>query len=222
MAENTPDVPPIPMAPLVDLTGNGGEPDDKTVVRPRKKAEPKPKADAPSTSEIGNRTSSGIAAPAAAVPPAVPVATPVEAAPVAPEAQPNPYATPAAAQPNPYAAAPAAPVNPYASAPAAPASPYSTPQPYANGPYVPQPPKGLSLTSMILGIVGLLFSFAGAGFLIVVGAIVTGHMAAKRQPYAKSYWVTGLITGYIGLAFSLIYGLIWAIFIFGAFVSSNS
>lgn len=199
MADKTPsDVPPIPMAPLVDLTGEG-DPEEKTVVRPRKKAEPK------------------------VVPPAVPAA---DAAPVVAAVA----ADPAPAEPvNPYAAAPAAPAapaNPYATGPAAPANPYAAapgaaPQPYSYGPYVPQPPKGLSLASMILGIVGLLFSFAGAGFLIVLGAIITGHMAVKRQPYAKGYWLTGIITGYVGLGFSLIYGLIWGAFIVTAIATSN-
>jgi hypothetical protein len=224
VADNTPsDVPAVPIPPIVDLAGTGGDPDEKTVVRPRKKAEPK--AETPATSEIGNRTASEISAPAAAaVPPAVAVppveaapATPAPVAPAAPVAQEpaapqNPYA-----QPNPYAAAPAAPAaqpNPYAAAPTA-------PQPYSYGPYVPQPPKGLSIASMSLGIGGLLFSFAGLGFLIVVGAIITGHLAAKRQPYAKGFWITGLVTGYLGLGFSLIYGVIWLLFIIAAFSSGS-
>jgi hypothetical protein len=192
------DVPSIPIPPMVDLTGTGGEPNEKTVARPRKKAEPK------------------------AVPPAVPPATvaPVEAAPATPapaapqgqsdpSAQPNPYV-----QPNPYAAAPAAP-NPYAT-PVAPQNPYATggaqppaygaPQPYVNGPYVAQPPKALSIVSMALGIGGVVF--CGTLFLVSVAAVVTGHLAMKRQPYAKGFWLTGLIAGYAGIALGLMWGAI--------------
>jgi hypothetical protein len=102
-------------------------------------------------------------------------------------------AAPAAAQPNPYAQP-------------------SQPQPYGYGPYVPQPPQGLSITSMVLGIVGLLLTLTGFGFLINVAAVITGHLAARRQPYAKGFWLTGIITGYVGLGISLISGLVLLIF----------
>lgn len=172
MADKDPsDVPPIPIPPLVDLTGNG----DEQKPAPRKKAEPK-------------------AVPPAAVPPAaVPASTvpPIEAAPAAPEP---------AAQPNPYATAPAAPAaqpNPYA-APAA--------QPYAYGPYVPQPPKGLSITSMILGIAGAVLALCyGFGFLLGVGAVITGFLAKKSQPYAKGMWLTGIVTGFVTIGISLLW-----------------
>ena len=204
MADKDPsEVPPIPIAPIVDLTGNAGEPAEQTVVRPRKKAEPK------------------------VVPPAVPPATvaPIEAAPATPApapaaAQPDPYA-----QPNPYTAAPAAPQpNPYATpgapgAPGGPVNPYGAPQPYAYGPYVPQPPKGLSITSMVLGIAGVLFSFCyGSGFLFGVAAVITGHLAVKRQPYAKAFWLTGIITGYatIGIALLWLAGILLFFFAAGS------
>lgn len=149
-------------------TDVGGDPDEKTVVRPRRKA-------APVVAE------SVEAAPAPA---------PVEAA----AAPAEPVAAPAAAAPPP--------ANPYAQ-PAA----YAQPQPYYRA---PQPAKGLSVASMVLGLGGLLLSFFGVGFLVVVAAVILGHLAVKRQPYAKGFWLTGIITGYIGIAFSLVYGLIWA------------
>ena len=152
-------------------------------------------------------------APAAAkpIPPLVDLAG-TKSAPAA--AEPNPYApaaatAPAAVQPNPYAAS----VPPQ----------YTQPQPYNYGPYVPQPPQGLSIVSMVLGIVGLLLSFGGAGFLLNVAAVITGHMATKRQPYAKGFWLTGIITGYVGLGFSLLWGigiLLWIIFAIGIGSSS--
>ncbi len=92
-------------------------------------------------------------------------------------------------------------------APVAPVfTPYAAPQPYYRA---PQLPKGLSVASMILGVGGLLFSFFGFGFLLNAAAVITGHLAAARHPHAKGYWLTGLFTGYLGIAFSLIYSAIW-------------
>jgi hypothetical protein len=61
---------------------------------------------------------------------------------------------------------------------------------------------------MILGIGGLLFTLFGFGFLPALAAVITGHLAQKRQPYARPFWLTGIITGYIGLAISLIIGIV--------------
>jgi len=61
---------------------------------------------------------------------------------------------------------------------------------------------------MILGIVGLLFTLVGFGFLPAVAAVITGHLGQRRQPYARPFWLTGMITGYIGVAFALLTGLV--------------
>jgi hypothetical protein len=66
------------------------------------------------------------------------------------------------------------------------------------------PPQGLSIASMITGISGILLSFVAFGFLPGVAAVVTGHMAQKKQPYGRPFWLTGLITGYISVAIGLI------------------
>lgn len=155
---------------------------------------------------------------ASGVPPVEPApaaATPVEAAPVVPPVG-GSGTIPASAMPpidaraNPYAA----PSNPYANAAAQPA--YAQPaygqpgsaQPYT-GTYAPTPPQGLSIASLICGIGGLLFTFVGFGFLPALAAVILGHIAQKRQPYAKGMWVTGLITGYIGISINSIIGLVF-------------
>jgi hypothetical protein len=154
------------------------------------------------------------------VPPSGSGVPPVEPAPAAPSV---PADTPAAATP---AAAPT-PSDPYAS-PAAPAPGYGQPaaapsgqqpygqQPYGQAPYgqpgyTPQPAgpaQGLSIASMILGIGGLVLSLFGVGLLAAIAAVITGHMAQKRQPWAKAFWMTGIITGYVGLAISVVFGAI--------------
>jgi hypothetical protein len=102
-------------------------------------------------------------------------------------------------------------VDPYAAPVYAPAPPtnYSAPgyaPGYQGGYYgAPQPPKGLAITSMVTGIVGVFFSlFYGLGLFPSIAAIITGHLAQKRQPYAKGFWIAGLVTGYVGLFLSLI------------------
>jgi hypothetical protein len=90
--------------------------------------------------------------------------------------------------------------------PAAPAagsgSPYAAPyQPGQGGAPVS---KGLSITSMVLGIVSvvtILFWFLSAP--LGIAAIVTGILGRKRNPDAKGFWLTGIITGIIGLVLAV-------------------
>lgn len=159
--------------------------------------------------------------PSVPVPPsgeAVPPVEPIPAAPVAPVETPPAAAAPPASEPvNPYAAPSATPPAPgYA---AAPPSPYGTP---AYAPVAAGPAQGLSIASMITGIGGLLLSFAGFGFLPALAAVILGHLAQKRQPYAKPFWLTGIITGYVGIGISLIVGLGIAIAIIGAIIASSN
>jgi hypothetical protein len=100
---------------------------------------------------------------------------------------------------SPYAPAADAAAPAYAAAPPT-YTPGAPQNPYAAG--VVGPPRGLSVTSMVLGIVGLLF--CGFGLLISIAAVITGHLAQRRQPYGRPFWLTGLITGYVGILFGLI------------------
>jgi hypothetical protein len=98
------------------------------------------------------------------------------------------------------------------------------PQPYSANGYAspaypayygaPVPPRGLSITSMILGIVGVLGITAyGLGIFPAIAAVITGHIAQKKQPYAKGFWLTGIITGYVSIVLSLLVGGLIAFFI---------
>jgi hypothetical protein len=123
----------------------------------------------------------------------VPVVTPAAAVPPPPPDV-DPYATPVYTPP---------PAVDY-SAPAY--QPAGYPPAYQAGYYgAPQPPKGLAIASMVTGIVGVFFSlFYGLGLFPSIAGIITGHLALKRQPYAKGFWIAGLVTGYVGLLLSLI------------------
>ncbi len=137
-----------------------------------------------------------------------------------------------AAGPTPPPPMPPAPpvVDPYAQAVPPPVPPTYAPAGYAPAGYAPayqagyygapQPPKGVSIASMVTGIVGAVFSlFYGFGLFPAIAAVITGHLARKRQPYARGFWLTGLITGYVGLGISLLW--IIGIIIFIAFFASH-
>lgn len=156
--------------------------------------------------------------------PAVPAEVPTP--PPAPYGAPEAPAAPAAERPDPYSAPPAPsapPASGYTAPPAAPygapAAPYSAPaapyggqQPYSPGAYAaPGPAQGLSLAAMITGIAGAFLSLFGIGFLPALAGVILGHIALKRQPYAKPFWLTGMITGYVGVGISVLWSLVWAV-----------
>ena len=119
---------------------------------------------------------------------------PPETAPAAPTPPASPYAT----------AAPVPPTTPqpYGQQPA-----YGTQQPYGQQPQPygayqsPTPPQGISIAALITGIAGLI----GVPFGSIAGVVLC-HIGQKKQPWAKGFWLTGLITGYVGIVF-------WAIII---------
>ncbi len=138
--------------------------------------------------------------PPAPVPPTPLEPTPVAGAPAAPA--PAPYAAPG--QPSPYATQGA------------------TPQPTAYTPVATGPVQTLSIVAMIAGIVGVLGSFIGLGFLPALASVILGHLAQKRQPWAKPFWITALITGYVGVGISLITGLVLLLAILAGIASTSN
>jgi hypothetical protein len=99
--------------------------------------------------------------------------------------------------------------------------PAAYPPGYAAAYYgAPQPPRGLSIASMVLGIAGVFFSFGyGFGLFPSIAAVITGHIARKRQPYASGMSLAGLICGYVGLGISVLW--IIGIIVFVVFVVAN-
>jgi len=83
-----------------------------------------------------------------------------------------------------------------------PAGPYG--QPYYQ-PYAPPRPTGLSVTSMILGIVGVV-SF-GTFIFPQILAVVFGHIGLKKEPAGRGMAIAGLITGYIMVAATIVFWL---------------
>ena len=119
----------------------------------------------------------------------------------------------------------------------APPSPYAQPQvtqqpahnPYAQNPNVQSPygapvagdAKGLSIGSMVTGIVSLVLLFFYVGWLSGIAAVILGHIALKKEPAGKGMAITGLITGYAAIGLSLIF-LVFAVILLGFVMSAYS
>ena len=56
---------------------------------------------------------------------------------------------------------------------------------------------------MALGIAGLVIGIVFVG-LLSVAAVITGHIAQRRERAAKPFWLTGLITGYVGIGLGVL------------------
>jgi hypothetical protein len=100
-----------------------------------------------------------------------------------------------------------------------PASPYAQPpggygQPAYYG--VPAEPKTLSIASMVCGIASVIM-----GWLLLpqIAAIITGHMALRREPSGRGMSITGLVLGYLCL---LGYGFFWLLAIIGLAVAGST
>jgi hypothetical protein len=97
-----------------------------------------------------------------------------------------------------------------------PQSPYGQPAYYA----MQAEPKGLSIASMCCGIA----IYVGFGFFILpqIAAVILGHLALKREPAGKGMAIAGLVMGYIGVALTLIFGIIFFIAIGASSSSYNN
>jgi|FLOH01.1.fsa_nt_gi uncharacterized membrane protein len=75
--------------------------------------------------------------------------------------------------------------------------------------------NGMAIASFVLGIVSLLlFWIPILGWILFVLAIVFGFIALNqlkknKKQEGKGFAMTGLITGFVSLALSIIIGIIW-------------
>lgn len=134
---------------------------------------------------------------------------------VPPASQANPYAPPPQYQaPQQYPGAQSPGPQPHPAA-----QPYSGAQPYVQ----PRPASGLSVTSLVTGIAGIVLSWTFVMLLASIAAVITGHMALiqlRRSPTVggRGMAIAGLILGYVGvaiIAFSVLIGIFSFFFIGG-------
>ncbi|MGO4679712.1 DUF4190 domain-containing protein [Microbacterium sp. 2MCAF23] len=119
---------------------------------------------------------------------------------------------------------------PYQSTPQyQPAPPYPMVQHPANGqPYYPMPaylaapePKGLSIASMVLALVSIVFGFT---FLVPIAALILGIAGLRKEPAGRGMAVAGvIISSLILLVWALILILFLAVglSVFGVAVSQT-
>lgn len=96
--------------------------------------------------------------------------------------------------------------------------PASTDQSYNPGAYgeggwapaEPAPKRGLSITSMVLGIVNIVMAFALLVIPAIVG-VVLGHMGLRREPAGRGFAVAGLVMNYLSILGGVIF---WGFIIF--------
>jgi hypothetical protein len=120
---------------------------------------------------------------------------PVEAAPVE--------------RPNPYAAAPEAPATASAAPAAGAAVPPAAPATVAYSSLPTGPSSTLSVLGLVFGILGLVLSFFAFGLLPAIAGVILGHLALKREPHARGMAIAGLVTGYVGIAISVLWGILF-------------
>lgn len=74
---------------------------------------------------------------------------------------------------------------------------YAQPQ-YAYGvpAYAPPPPRGLSITSMVLGLASFVFGFT---FAVPLVGLILGIIALKREPAGRAMSLTGIIVSAVML-----------------------
>ena len=118
-------------------------------------------------------------------------------------------------EPGQYGGAYGQPPSAYSQRPA----PYGQPAgPYPQQGYYGMQPeaKTLSIASMVCGIASVIM-----GWLLLpqIAAIITGHMALKREPAGRGMSIAGLVLGYLCL---LGYGAFWLLAIIGLAIASSS
>ena len=96
--------------------------------------------------------------------------------------------------------------DPYAPQPPAAAPPAPRPSPYAGAPAAQ--PSTLSVLSLVFGVIGLVLSLFLVGLLPAIAGVLLGHLALKREPHARGMAIGGLVTGYVGIAISVLWALI--------------
>lgn len=84
--------------------------------------------------------------------------------------------------------------------------------------YQPGPPKGLSVTSMILGLVSILFGFT---FLVPVVGLILGIVGLRKEPAGRGMAIAGLVlNGLFVLGWALVIIFVFVIGIGAATTST--
>jgi len=77
----------------------------------------------------------------------------------------------------------------------------------------------LSILAMIAGIIGVIGSpiaiipFVGGflGLLFPAAGVVLGFLGKKREPAARGFWLTGIVTGFVGVGLMILSFVLWGL-----------
>ncbi|WP_285026658.1 DUF4190 domain-containing protein [Plantibacter sp. ME-Dv--P-122b] len=89
---------------------------------------------------------------------------------------------------------------------------YPAPYPY---PYPASPPKGLSISSMVIGLVSLFFGFT---FVLPIVGFVLGLMGLRREPAGRAMAITGVVLNGLFLLVWAALVLLW-VFVIGGLLA---
>ena len=65
--------------------------------------------------------------------------------------------------------------------------------------YVEAPPRGLSIASLVIGLVSILLGFS---LIVPLAGLILGILGAKREPAGKGMAIAGIVINAIILAFT--------------------
>ena len=83
----------------------------------------------------------------------------------------------------------------------------TTTNPYATNPYAAAPSRGLSITSFVLGLGSVVFSWT---FIAPVAGLVFGILALRREPQGKTFAIWGIVLSALMLA-GVLFALVLAV-----------
>jgi hypothetical protein len=68
----------------------------------------------------------------------------------------------------------------------------------------------------VIGIIGspvVFIPIAGGimGLFIPAAAVVLGFLGRSKEPHARGFWLTGMITGFVGIGLGLASIIVWVI-----------
>jgi len=74
------------------------------------------------------------------------------------------------------------------------------------------PAKGFGIAALVLGIVSMVFFWAGINFITAILAIIFGAIyVARRKEYGKGFGIAGIILGGISIVIGLIFWVVVAV-----------
>ena len=89
--------------------------------------------------------------------------------------------------------------------------------PVPSQPYLPTPPRGMSVASMVLGLVSIAFGFT---FILPVVSLILGIVGIRREPAGRGMAITGVILS--GLILAVWVLIIGAILVGGLLVAGSA